>query len=29
MPNDYPYKTWSRLKRVEMVVPLFKGEDIV
>lgn len=29
MPNDYPYKTWSRLKRVEMIAPSFEGEDIV
>ena len=29
MPNDYPYKTGSRAKRLEMIAPLKKGEDIV
>ena len=29
MPNDYPDKTGRRVKRLEMVAPLKKGEDIV
>lgn len=29
MSNDYPYKTGSTLKRVEMVAPMKMGEDIV
>ena len=30
MPNDYPHKTWSRAKRLEMVASSKKeDEDIV
>lgn len=29
MPNDYPYKMGSRVKRLEMVAPSEEGEDIV
>lgn len=30
MPNDYPHKTWSRVKRLEIVASfLIKDEDIV
>lgn len=29
MPNDYPYKTGSRAKRLETVAPSKEGEDIV
>ena len=29
MANDYSHKTWSTLKRVEMVAPSNEGEDIV
>ena len=29
MPNDYPHKTWSRIKRFEMVASSKEDEDIV
>jgi len=29
MPNDYLYKTESRVKRLEMAAPSYEGEDIV